>query len=70
MVFILNGNQEIDNMYLRTNLCYLIYLRHLTRSRAVTNYIFFQNSPIFFNACATCSELPSNMIYYDVDVDI
>ena len=39
--------------------CYLICLRHLIR--AVTN-IFF-SFPIFIHACATCSELLSNILY-------
>ena len=43
------------------NLCYLICLRHLIRSRAVTTKKFSLKRPIFLNACATCSELPSNI---------
>ena len=35
------------------------HLRHLLRSRAVTNPP--QKIPIFVHACGTCSELPSNI---------
>ena len=38
---------------------YLIRVRHLFISKAVTNLIFFQASPIFRQTRATCSELPS-----------
>ena len=38
MVLILDGNQEIS-MHERSNLSYLTCLRHLNRSRAVTNRI-------------------------------
>ena len=38
--YIIDGNKEIG-MNIRSNLCYLICLRHLIRSRAVTNRIFF-----------------------------
>ena len=40
----------------------MICLKHLIRSRAVTNLFFFSpQGPIFLDACATCSELPSNI---------
>ena len=51
MVHILDGNSEIV-AHVKSNLCSLICLRHLIRSRAVTNRIF---SP---NVCVTCPELP------------
>ena len=36
--------------------------RHLIQSKAVTNLILFKKKKtIFFHACATCSELPSDM---------
>ena len=55
MVPILNSNS------VRCNLGYLICVRHLFRSRAVTNLIFvLQKRPVFLQACATYSELPSN----------
>ena len=38
MVLILDGNPEIG-VHVRSNLCYFICLRHLLRSRAVTNRI-------------------------------
>ena len=40
------------------NLCYMICIRHLITSRAVTD----RKRHIFLHACATCSELPSNII--------
>ena len=43
------------------NLCALICLRHLFRSRAVTNQIFLPKKNVFLHACATCSGLPSNL---------
>ena len=50
-----------------SNLCYLICLRHLIRSRADKNRIFFAPiRPIFLHACATCSELPSNISSMEV----
>ena len=47
--------------HVRSNLCYLICLRHLLRSRAVMNRIFSPKRPMFVHACATSSELPSNI---------
>ena len=44
----------------RSNPFYLICLRHLIRSRAVTNRISSPKRPIFLHTCATCSESPSN----------
>ena len=41
-----------------------ITLPNLIISRAVTKHIFFSpKRPIFLHACATCSELPSNISY-------
>ena len=45
------------------NLCYLICLRQLIRSRAVTTGIFSPKRPIFLQTCVICSELP-----YDIPV--
>ena len=46
----------------RSNLYYLICLRHLIRSRAVTNWLFFSpKRPICLHAWATYSILPSNI---------
>ena len=56
MVVTIDGTKEIC-AYLRSNLCYLNSLRHLIRSREVTY-------PVFLHACATCSELPSNIGKY------
>ena len=40
----------------------LFDLLHLIKSIAVTNRIFLNSKrPIFLNALATCSELPSNI---------
>ena len=44
---------------MRTHLFYLICLRHLIRSIAITNRIFL--GAFCFHACVTCSELPSDM---------
>ena len=58
MALILDGISEIGANVGR-NLSYLICLRHLIRSRAITNWIFSPNMHIFLHACAICSELPS-----------
>ena len=58
LVLILKGN--CDKCALR-NLCFLICLRHLIRSRAVNIGFFSPKRPIFPHAYATCSELPSNI---------
>ena len=52
MVIILDGNSDIG-AHVRRNLCFL------SRSRAVTNLIFFSERPIFLHACAPCFELPN-----------
>ena len=55
MVSILDGNSRIG-AHVRSNLCYLICLRYLIRSRAVTNRIFFSpKRSIFLHACAKFS---------------
>ena len=46
MELILDGNSEID-AHIRSNLCYLICLRHLIRSH---NLDFSTNEPIFLHA--------------------
>ena len=51
MVIILYGNSEIDTR-VRGNIYYLICLRHLIRSRPVTNRIFFLRKDLFFSMCA------------------
>ena len=45
MVLILNGNIE-EGAHVRINICYLICLSHLIRSRAVISRVFF--SEFFF----------------------
>ena len=57
MILILDGISEIGAR-VRGNLCYLISLRHLIRSRAVTNKMCIH---IFLYACANASELPSDI---------
>ena len=57
MVLMLDGNSEI-RAQVRNNLCYLICLMHLIRSRAVTDLILF----FLLHMCATFSELLSNII--------
>ena len=55
MLLISDGNSEIG-AHVRSDLCYLICLRHLIKPSSVTNRIFFL--PIFLHTCATYSELP------------
>ena len=57
MELISDGNLEIV-AHAMSNLCYLISLMHLIRSRTVTNRISFSEKSDF-PYCATCSELPS-----------
>ena len=57
MALMLDGNSVIGAC-VRSNLCYLICLRHLLWSRAVTNWFFII---ILLHTRATCSELQSNM---------
>ena len=60
VVPILDGNSEIG-AHLRSNLCKLICLTHLIKSRAVTNRNYLRSCVL------TCSELPSNlstMVYH------
>jgi len=48
MVRILDGNSDhVANAHVRSNLCYLISLRHLIRSRAGTNRILFIRTDLF-----------------------
>ena len=56
----LAGNSEIG-AHAKSNLFHLICLRHVIRSRGVTNWIFSPKRPIIIQACAACSELPSNI---------
>ena len=60
MVLICDGNSEIG-AHVESNLCYLICLRHLIRSKAVTNRIYFSPETLFFflHGCAICSKLSS-----------
>ena len=47
MVLIINGNSEVG-AHARSNLCNLIYLRHLTKLRAVTNSGSFHRKTYFY----------------------
>ena len=47
MVLILDGNLEIGAPHVRSNICYLICLRHLIGSRAVTNRICSLRKDLF-----------------------
>ena len=60
LVPILNGSSEIG-AHVRSNLCDLICLRHLIKTRAVTNRIFSPKRFISLHACAICFELPSHI---------
>ena len=60
MVLILDGNSEMG-VHVRINICYLICLRHLIRSRATQIGLFPPKIPIFLDVWAACSELPPIM---------
>ena len=73
MLLILDGNSEIG-AHVRSNHCYLIYLRKLIRSKTFTNRFVFSKKTHFYSCvCAAFSELPSNisnMINYTIkDID-
>ena len=55
MLLILDLSPEIG-AHVWSNLCYLIYLRHLIRMKAVTNQIFFEIQ-IFIRAHILCYHL-------------
>ena len=59
MVIVWEGNSE-RGAHVNSNICYLICLRHLNRSRAVTNRIFSEKK-LFFQTCASYYESPSNI---------
>ena len=60
-VLISVGNSEVG-AHMKSNLCYLICLRYLIRSRAVLNRLIFSPKiPIFLHACVWCSELLSSI---------
>ena len=60
MMLILDGNSEIDAQVM-SSLCYMICLRHLISSRAATNRDIFWKRLISHHACASWSELPSEI---------
>ena len=48
--------------YVLKKTCFLIFLRHLTGPKAVTNrYLSSPKRPYVLHACATCSKLPANI---------
>ena len=51
-----HGTLEID-AHAMTNISYLIWLRHMIRSRAVKKRFFPPKRPIIHHSCATCSDL-------------
>ena len=59
IVLILDGKSEIGP-HVGSNLCYLICIRHLIRSKAVINLIFFFSKKAFLH-----SKLPSNVSIMD-----
>ena len=59
MVLILDGNLEIG-AHVRSNLCYLNFLRHLLRVIAVTNIILFTKNTYFPSCVRNMFCLPSN----------
>ena len=61
MVIILEGGDSEKGAHVRSNLCDLICLKHLTRLIAVANRISLSENTYFLHACATCSELPTNL---------
>ena len=60
MVLTLDGISDIG-AHVRRNLCYLICLRLLIRSRVVTNRFFSPKICIFLYARASFTDLPSNI---------
>ena len=68
MVLILDRTSNISAHVWRS-FGYLYCSEHLFRPRAVENLFFlsFYEIHIFFHTCATCSELPSNIIFRGVE---
>ena len=68
MVRIFDGNSEIG-AHARSNLCYLICLSHLIRSRVTDHSVhvdFFLTKDLFSFIHAQHSELPSKMSTMDI----
>ena len=57
MVPLLDGSSDIG-AHVRSNLYNLICLRHLNRSRIVTNLLFSEKT--YYTLCVRCPELPSD----------
>ena len=60
IVVLLDGNSEII-AHVRSNLFYLICIRHLIRSICKKSEFFSLKRSFFLQACSTCSKLPSNI---------
>ena len=66
MVLLLDGNLDIC-AHVWSDLCYLICLRHLIRSRAVTNWIYFSEKT-FFPLCVRLSYYGQYSTFMDITV--
>ena len=64
-LLILDGISEIG-AYVRSNLCYLICLRHLNRSREVTNSIFLSEKTYFPSCVHTIFWVTIKYKYHDI----
>ena len=60
MALKLIGNSEVG-AHIRSNLWYLICLRHWIESSHISYFIFNSEKTFLLHACATCSELPYNI---------
>ena len=66
MAFLLDGNPEMA-AYLVSETGNLICQRHLFRSEAVADVELFSDKTwLFLHACASCSELRSDIITMDL----
>ena len=59
MVLVLEGNTEIG-AHIRSNLCFLMFKAFDVIKGSDKSY-FFTMKALSLHACATCSELPSNI---------
>ena len=60
MVLVLDGISQ-KGAHVRSNLCYLTCLRLLIKREPAQIGYFSPKRPFFDHACATCTELPSNV---------
>ena len=56
MVHVLDGSSEIG-ADVGAHLCYLIFTKHLIRSRAVRKLNFHPERPFLLHLCATCPDI-------------